>query len=88
VLPKKKKKRPHLNQYSSYLRRHKQEAHARPGIKQDCISKITHANRTGKVAQVLEHLLNKPKPLSSIPPTKKRKKLEQIFVTLGKTNPS
>jgi hypothetical protein len=48
--------------------------HADSYIKQDSISKIITAKRTGRMAQAVQHLPSKYKALSSTPvPTKKKK---------------
>jgi hypothetical protein len=61
--------------------------HAIPDIKQDSISKVTKAKRTGGGTQVVEHLPSNHEAPSSNPSVtkkkkKKKKKLENF--TLGK----
>jgi hypothetical protein len=47
---------------------------ARPGVKREFFPKITKAERTGSVAQVVEHLCSKPRALSLTPHNAKKKK--------------
>jgi hypothetical protein len=56
-----------------------------PGIKQDPISKIASAKRTGRVAQVVAYLPSKRETLSSNPSTKQtNKKITHFKTPFGK----
>jgi hypothetical protein len=64
----------------AYNRRIVVQAHL--SKKQDLISKITRAKRSGGMAQVVEHLPSKCETLSSNPSTGKKKKVISVQVIM------
>jgi hypothetical protein len=84
----KKFARPHLNQWLScggmhlslsYTGKHKQDhGPGLPDIKWDPVSKITKAKTAGSMAQLIDHLPNKHKALSSTPMPPKKKRFQVI----------